>query len=91
MTTIRLTPSQKRKLDRALKVIEGYRGRRLSRGEAVESLADFAMDRRDQLAAEAEGRAPDWRDDPIFAPDFGWDMGYTDEKTVDRLLYGRRD
>jgi hypothetical protein len=90
VTTVRLTPGQKRKLDGALKVIEGYRGRRLSRGEAVEALADFAMERRADLAQRTDEERPEWMDDPLLDPDFGFNFGRTDEKSVDRLVYGRR-
>ena len=90
MTTIRLTPAQKRKLEGARKVIEGYRGRRMSRGEAVEELADFALGRRAEFAGVADEEIPPWKDDPLFAPDFGFDFGKTDEKSVDRLVYGRK-
>lgn len=89
VTTIRLTPAQKRKVDGALKVIEGYRGRRLSRGEVVAKAVDVAMRHRDELADEEEG-APEWRSDPIFDRDIGIDMGKTDGRTVKRLLYGMR-
>jgi hypothetical protein len=90
MPTVRFTPSQKRRLDAALKVIEGYRGRRLSRGEAIAQLADRASKRPAEFAEPLTPETPEWLNDPIFDPNFGIDMGRTDEKTVDRLLYGRR-
>lgn len=90
VTTIRLTPAQKRKLEGARKVIEAHRGRRMSRGEAVAHLAEFALDRRAELVEQNPEVKPSWLDDPLLDPNIGWDMGYTDEKTVDRLLYGRK-
>jgi len=88
VTTVRLTPAQKRKLEGARKVIEAHRGRRLSRGEAVAELSDFAMERRADLAASSQRKDPPWKDDPLLAPDFGFHFGRTDAKSIDRLLYG---
>ena len=89
MTTIRVTPSQKRKLDGALRVIQGYQGRRVARGEALARVVDVAMRHPEELGGDDEER-PAWRDDPIFDPNIGIDMGKTDGRTVKRLLYGMR-
>ncbi len=90
MTTIRLTPTQKRKLEGARKVIEAHRGRRLSRGEAVAELAEFAMERRADLVNEDRNAEPPWKDDPLLDPDIGFHFGRTDAKSIDRLIYGGR-
>lgn len=90
MTTIRLTPSQKRRVEGAIKVVEGYRGRRMSRGEAVAEFADFVMGKRAEFVARKDAEEPPWKDDPIFKPDFGWHFGRTDASSVDELVYGRR-
>jgi len=43
MTTVRLTPSQKKRLQEAAAIVERFSGRRPSQGETVERLAQFAL------------------------------------------------
>ena len=90
MTTVRLSKGQKRKLEEALAIRAKRSGRNLSRGEAIERLAEFALDRKEDWAQESQREEPTWEGHTLFDPNIGWDMGYTDEKTVDQLLYGRR-
>ena len=82
MTTIRLTPAQNRKLEGARKIFEARRGRRLSLGQVVAELADF-------IRRTAEEARP-CSGDPLLDPKIGWHFGRTDEKSVDKLVYGRR-
>lgn len=90
VTTLRLSLAQKRRLEEAQKVLEARKGRSLAKGEVVERLARFALERRGEWAEEERGDEAPWRDDPLFDPDIGFDMGKTDERSVDKLLYGRR-
>ena len=90
MTTLRLTPSQKRTLEKARQVLSSRSGRRISQGEAVEQFARFAFERRADLGRGADSELPPWKDDPLFDPDIGFRLGRTDERSVDRLVYGRR-
>lgn len=90
MTTLRLTGAQKRKLEEARQVLEALEGDRVTQGEAVEFLAGFALEHRTDLARRQNPEKPSWIDDPLLDPEIGFDMGKTDERTRDRLLYGRR-
>lgn len=90
VTTLRLSQGQKRRLEEAQRVLEARRGRSVAKGEVVERLARFALERRGEWAQEPLPEPVPWRDDPLFDPDIGFDMGKTDERTVHRLLYGRR-
>ncbi|OGS49927.1 MAG: hypothetical protein A3K65_09880 [Euryarchaeota archaeon RBG_16_68_12] len=89
MTTIRLSPRQKAKLNEASRILQALRKRRVSHGEAVEALAEIALADRRLLARAAEG--PSVReDDPFFDLSLVFDLGPTDERTHDRVLYGRK-
>lgn len=90
MTTIRLTPRQKGKLSKASEILAGLRRRRLSQGDAVEVLADFALHHRGLLAESADDIERPRGDDPFFDRSLTFDFGPTDERTHDRLLYGRK-
>src|SRR5437867_1920436 len=67
MTTLRLSPEQKETVRKAAEILEKSLGRRLSQGEAVAALAEFALQNRADLAnafasetmdlASAAGRA----------------------------------
>src|SRR3989304_1554035 len=97
MTTIRLSPRQKAKLNEASRILQALRKRRVSHGEAVEALAEVApgegarpalADRR-LLARAAEG--PSVREEePFFDLSLVFALGPTDERTHDRVLYGRK-
>lgn len=89
MTTIRLTASQKHKLERVAQVLGAILGRKLSQGEAVEALADFAARNRDLLARSVPDMERPLPDDPFFDATLTVDVGRTDERTHDRLLYGK--
>ena len=90
MTTVRLTHVQKRKLEKARKLLATRRGRRVTQGEAVERLADLAIDNHAALTEREPREDRPWSDDPLTSRSIGWDFGYTDHRTIDRLLYGRR-
>ncbi len=89
MTTVRLTVSQKQKLERAAQILRALLGRKLSQGETVETLADFGLAHRDLLAGRASDLERPRADDPFFDPSLSFDLGRTDARTHDRLLYGR--
>jgi hypothetical protein len=89
MTTVRLTDPQKEKLEKVLEILEATLGRKLSRGEAIEALADFAARNREALT-HSEEQLGQLRDDPFFDLSLTFDLGPTDERTHDRLLYRRR-
>ena len=89
MTTIRLTIFQKNKLQKAAEILRHTGGRRVSQGEAVAALAEFALRHR-ELLAEASAEALIAReDDPFFDLSLTFDLGRSDEKTHNRVLYGR--
>lgn len=90
MTTIRVDKAQKAKLEEASRVLAAARGRRVTQGEAVALLADFALRNRDALAEPSEASIPDLRKDPFYDPALVFDIGPTDARTLDRLLYGKR-
>ena len=90
MTTIRLTARQKGKLNKASQILGDLRGRKLSQGETVETLTEFALLHRDLLAASAEDINRPTEGDPLFDSSITFDIGATDERTHDRLLYGRK-
>lgn len=89
MTTIRLTEAQKDLLNRATGILEGVLGRRLSQGEAVEALATFALRNRALLASSSKDSARSLENDPFYDASIVFDMGKTDERTVDKVLYGK--
>ena len=89
MTTLRLSPSQKRILERARKIFEARAGRAISQGEMVERLSEFALDER-ELWAQTADSGDSLKDDPIFDYRLTFSAGKTDASTVDRVLYGRR-
>lgn len=90
MTTIRLTDPQKRKLEEASKVLSAALGRRLTRGEVVERLAEVALQKRAWLDEVFGNEEPDYANDPFFDMSIVADMGRTDARSHDRILYGWR-
>jgi hypothetical protein len=87
MTTVRLKPAQKEKLERASRILRALTGRKLSQGQVIEILVDFGLKHRDMLAASELDRFH--REDPFFDLSLTFDLGPTDERTHNRLLYGR--
>ena len=90
MTTIRLSSEQKETVRKASEVLEKTLGRRLSQGEAVAALAEFALRNRAALANAFASEAPDLTKDPFYDTSLVFDAGPTDARSIDRLLYGRR-
>ncbi len=90
MTTIRLTSEQKEAVRKASGILEKSLGRRLSQGEAVAALAEFALRNRAALANAVSSETPDLAKDPFYNTSLVFDAGPTDARTIDRLLYGRR-
>lgn len=90
MTTLRLSREQKEAVRRAAGIVEKSLGRRLSQGEAVAALADFALRNRALLAKTFSSDVPDLRNDPFYDTSIVLDAGPTDARTLDRVLYGRR-
>ncbi|HEX9340482.1 MAG TPA: hypothetical protein VF992_04850 [Thermoplasmata archaeon] len=90
MTTLRLTELQKRKLRKASEILEAVTGRRFPHGDAVEALAEFALRHRELLAEESTEFEAVPEEDPFFDLSIVFDMGRTDARTIDRLLYGRK-
>ena len=89
MTTVRLTPAQKRRLAEGQRLLEGAEGRRLTQGEAIAELAQFALRHREIIAEEPLGAQAEAADDPLLDPTLLVDMGRTSPATIDRLLYGK--
>lgn len=89
MTTVRLTPSQKLKVRKASEILRSIVGRNVTQGETVAALADFALRHRELLADMASEATVHREDDPFFDLSLTFDLGKTDERTHDRVLYGR--
>jgi len=90
MTTIRLSSEQKEAVREASEILEKRLGRRLSQGEAVAALAEFALRNRAALANAVSAEMPDLTKDPFYDTSLVFDAGPTDARSLDRLLYGRR-
>ena len=90
MTTIRLDEAQKKKLAKAARLLEASTGRKLSQGDAVEALSEFALRNRELLSESSEIWGRIGEDDPFFDPALIFDLGRTDERTHDRVLYRKR-
>jgi len=90
MTTIRLSSELKEAVRKASEILEKSVGRRLSQGEAVAALAEFALRNRASLANALSSEMPDLRKDPFHDTSLVFDAGPTDARSLDRLLYGRR-
>lgn len=84
-----MTPSQKLKLRKASEILRNTLGKRLSQGETVAALAEFALRHRELLADAIAKKDISREDDPFFDLSLTFDLGRTDEKTHDRDLYGR--
>src|SRR5213080_427192 len=89
-TTVRLTSAQKRKLQEAQAILQKRSTRKISQGEAIGAFADFALQNRVLLASDAKDMRQALEDDPFYDLSIVFDLGPTDARTLDRLLYGRR-
>jgi len=90
MTTLRLSAEQKEAVRKAAEVLEKSLGRRLSQGEAVAALAEFALRNRAALANSFASETMNLAEDPFYDTSLVFDAGPTDARSLDRLLYGRR-
>ena len=90
MTTIRLSSEQKETVRKAAQIVEKSLGRRLSQGQVVAALAEFALRNRAALANAFSSEAPDLSKDPFYDTSIVFDFGPTDARSIDRLLYGRQ-
>ena len=89
-TTIRLSSAQKRKLQEAQAILQKQSTRKISQGSAVVALAEFALRNRVLLVRASEGTRQALKDDPFYDLSIVFDVGPTDARTHDRVLYGRR-
>jgi hypothetical protein len=89
MTTVRLTGAQKRRLADGQRLLEGAEGRKLTQGEAIAELAQFALRHREILAEEPHAARVDMEGDSLLDSTLEVDMGPTDASSIDRLLYGK--
>lgn len=87
-TTIRLSPSQKRKLELATRALERRHDRRFTQGQAVEALASAGLQHPDLLETAGDVLDLDLRNDPFFDKTVRFKMGRTDARTLDAILYG---
>jgi hypothetical protein len=87
---VRLSEAQKRKLEEAGQVVSAAVGRRLTRGELIERLAELALRKRAWLDEVFGKGEPDYADDPLFDMSIVFDAGPTDARSHDRVLYGWR-
>jgi hypothetical protein len=88
MTTVRLTPIQKKALEEAAAVLEKFAGRRPSQGETVRRLAEFALLHPSLWAEEARHDPYDYATDPLFDMSIVFEGGKRSKKSVDEILYG---
>ena len=89
VTTVRLTPAQKRRLHEAKQLLEGVEGRKLSHGEAIAAMAEFATRHREVLAEQPSDASAEIEGDPLLDLSLVFNMGRTDARSIDRLLYGQ--
>jgi len=89
-TTVRLTAAQKRKLEEAQAILQKRSTRKISQGEAIGVLAEFALRNRVLLATAAKDARRAIEDDPFYDMSIVFDFGPTDARTHNRVLYGRR-
>src|SRR5439155_16890199 len=66
MITIRLTSTEKRKLQKAQEILEKRSARKWSQGEVVAALAEFALRHRILLAQSSEEVKPVSEDNPFY-------------------------
>ncbi len=90
MTTVRLTSAEKRKLQKAQEILEKGSARKWSQGEAVAALAEFALRHRVLLSKASEDVKLVSEGDPFYDLSITFDIGATDARAHDRVLYGRR-
>src|SRR5271169_4618688 len=90
MTTVRLTGSQKAQLEASQRLLENVEGRKLTQGEAIEELAQFALRHREILAEDPGASGSVAAEDPMFDPAVEVEMGKTGPDTIDRVLYRKR-
>jgi len=55
----------------------------------VEALATFALRNRALLASSSKDSARSLENDPFYDTSIVFDMGKSDERTVDKVLYGK--
>src|SRR2546426_3597237 len=75
MTTLRLSPEQKETVRKAAEILEKSLGRRLSQGEAVAALAEFALQNRADLANAFASETMDLAEDPFYDTSLVFDAG----------------
>lgn len=90
MTTVRLTGGQKARLEASQRLLESLEGRKLTQGEAIEELAQFALRHREILAEHPGALGSVSAEDTMFDPAIVVDMGKTGPDTIDRILYRKR-
>ena len=90
MTTVRLTGSQKARLEASRRLLENAGGRKLTQGEAIEEMAQFVLHHREILGEHPGMSSAIAADDPMFDPKVVIEMGETDPSTIDRVLYRKR-
>src|SRR5438876_11775522 len=89
-TTIRLSSAQKRKLQEAQAILQKQSTRKISQGMAVVALAEFALRNRVLLVRASEETRRALKDDPFYDLSIVFDVGPTDARTHDRVVYGTR-
>lgn len=90
VSTIRVTAAQKRHVEEGKRLLEGAGGCRLTQGEAIAQMAKFTLLHREILAEDPHSATTMLDEDPLLDPSLLIDMGPTDVRTVDRVLYRKR-
>jgi hypothetical protein len=90
MTTVRLNDAQRRRLEAGRRLLEGAEGRKLTQGQAIAEMAQFALRHREILAEKPFAASADLETDPLLDMTLTINMGRTSPQTVDRLLYRKR-
>ncbi len=90
MTTVRLSDAQRRRLEEGKRVLEDAEGKKLTQGEAIAELAQFTIRHRGILAEEPQAARLDLEGDSLLDMTLVFDMGRTNPRTIDRLLYGKQ-
>ena len=90
-STIRIRPRDKGLLERLRRALHSYTGNALSQEEAIGLVLRYASSRSVEILRLAKTGSPvDPSDDALWSSEMTFDMGVTDARSHDRILYGAR-
>jgi len=90
-STVRIRPRDKEILEKLRRALHGYTKNALSQEEVLGLALRYASSRTVEVLRLAKTGSPtDPSDDALWSPDMAFDMGATDARSHDRILYGAR-